>query len=151
MVEITTGSTSDLKKIAAFNHSIFQSIYENEPYSLDQYQYRLKDVEPLIYLAEVDNKIVGNSISFVKDNSWYLWILGVHKDYRNKGLGTRLIELNELYAKNSKFEYIYTKVYNISKEMLRLLLNRGYYITNIDISDVNWKNNAIFLKKFLID
>ncbi len=151
MVEITIGSASDLAEIVSCNHAIFKSMHENEPYSLDQYQDRLKDEEPLIYLAKVDNEIVGNSISFAKNSSWYLWILGVHKDHRNKGLGTRLIELNELHAKNNKYEFITAKVYNVSKNMLRLLLERGYYIINIDISDVDFKNNAIILRKHLID
>ena len=135
-----------LKEIVLLNHSIFEGMYEHEPYSLEQYQERLSTVKPIIYIAKSDNQIVGNAISFEKEGSLYLWILGVSKQFRNQGIGSKLLDLTEQFAKDNGIGSVTTKVYNVSTEMLRLLLKRGYNIVKIEEHNSNSKYNAIHLR-----
>jgi len=76
---IDRGDLNDLKQIVLLNQKIFQGMYEGEPYALEHYQRRLENSDPEIYLAHDGNNLVGSSISFDKDNSFYLWIMGVSK------------------------------------------------------------------------
>lgn len=144
-IEIAEGSIKQLEEIAAVNYEIFASMYQEEPFSLEHYKNKLKDKNPIIYIAKANNAIVGDSISFERDNSLHIWILGVKKEYRNQGIATKLFELNEQFAKASGYKSITTKVYNVSKEMLKLAISRGYFIQTVEASTASSKYNAIRL------
>lgn len=118
-------------------------MYENEPYSLEQYQERLKGKNPIIFTVKKDKKLVANSISFEQDNSFYIWILAVDKNYRGQGIGTSLIDKNEKFAKENGYKTVSTKVYNVSKEMKRLLKQRNYKIVKRQKSKTNSKFTAL--------
>ncbi len=137
-----------LPEIVKVNHQIFEGMYEWPPYTLDKYKERFANLQPVIFIAEKDGKVVGDSISFEKDGEWYLWILGVLKKYRKQGVASKLLDLNEKYAKENKYKTISVKVYNVSKEMLILLLGRGYKITDVEKHE-KVKYNAIILKLFI--
>jgi len=109
------------------------------------YQERLKDVAPVIFVAEENEKIFGDCISFERDSKWYVWILGVNKEYRGQGIATQLLDLNEKHAKEHGYKNITVKVYNVSKEMLRLMIGRGYEIVDIHKHEKT-KYNEIFLE-----
>lgn len=143
-LEYEQGSLKDLEKIAAFNEKIFSGMYDHGPYTLKDYTNRLREKKPLIYLVYSEKILVGNSISYADDLSWYLWILGVDYKERKKGIGNELIERNEKYAKKQKFEKVTAKVYNVSPAMQRLLIKRGYHITKIIPSEKDTKYNAIW-------
>ncbi|KKP67743.1 MAG: GCN5-related N-acetyltransferase [Candidatus Moranbacteria bacterium GW2011_GWE1_35_17] len=143
---IIEGNIKQLEQIVAVNGEIFKGMYESEPYSFNQYQERLKNLEPKIFVAKIGDRIIGNSISYNKENSLYVWIMGVLKDCRNKGIATKLFENNEQFAKENNYESVIAKVYNVSQEMIRLLLARNYQIVDIEKSDSNPKYNAVHLK-----
>lgn len=144
--EILEGSTEQLEEIVSVNSEVFRGMYEQDPYSFDQYAERLKDLQPKIFIAKIGDRIVGNSISYKKDNSLYIWIMGVLKEHRNKGIATELFENNEKFARDNKCESITVKVYNVSKEMLSALLSRNYEIVDVEKSETSTKYNAIHLK-----
>jgi ribosomal protein S18 acetylase RimI-like enzyme len=130
--EIVKDSICDLAEIVELNRKIFIGMYESEPYSLSQYKSRLEGKNPLIGIVNVDNEIIANSIAFRKENSLYLWILGVSKYHRNRGIASRLFDLNEDFARNNGIDSVNTKVYPVSKEMIQLVEKRGYEITKTD-------------------
>lgn len=136
-------STQTLTQLAQFNYHIFDGVYENEPYSPEQYKERLKGKNPIIFTVKKDKKLVANSISFEQDNSFYIWILAVDKNYRGQGIGTSLIDKNEKFAKENGYKTVSTKVYNVSKEMKRLLKQRNYKIVKRQKSKTNSKFTAL--------
>ncbi len=141
-------TSEKLPEIVEVNHQIFDGLYEWPPYSLDKYKERFSGLKPIIFIAEKEGKIIGDCISFEKDAEWYLWILGVLKEYRKQGIANKLLDLNEKYAKENNYKIVSVKVYNVSKEMLALLLRRGYQITDIE-KHAKIQYNAIILKLFL--
>jgi len=142
------GLIDELPELVKTNFQIFSGMYEWPPYTLDQYTERLNGVNPTIFIAERDDKIIGDSIAFEKDGGWYLWILGVLEEYRKQGVATQLLDLNEQYARENSYKEITVKVYNVSKEMLKLLIGRGYEIVDIH-KDKNSKYNGIVLRLIL--
>jgi ribosomal protein S18 acetylase RimI-like enzyme len=140
---IERGSLNDIEEIVSLNFAIFKGMYEDDPYSLAQYRDKLKNREPIIFIAKKDGKIVGDSISFEKDGYFYLWIFGVDKKYRRAGLGTLLLGENERFAKENNYESIRAKVYNVSQEMQELLKKRDYYIVEVEESKIDIKYTAL--------
>ncbi|MBI2102723.1 GNAT family N-acetyltransferase [Candidatus Woesearchaeota archaeon] len=135
-----------LKEIVLLNESVFRGMYEHEPYSLDHYTERLLKVKPVIYIAKSGNQIIGDAISFERDGSLYLWILAVSPEFRNRGVASTLFNLMEQHARDNGIGSVSTKVYNVSKEMLRLLLKKGYNIVAIEEHGSHPKYNAIHFK-----
>lgn len=135
-----------LEELVKLNHGIFEGMYLSEPYSLDQYKNKLSGVEPVIFVASVDGKIVGDIMSFRRDDALYVWILGIAKDFRGGGIASKLFDLTEEYARKEGFESTTTKVYNVSKEMLGLVKKRGYEIVKVEESEVDSKYDAVHLR-----
>jgi len=125
---IKHANLDSLEEIVALNTTIFSPLYEWPVFTLPEYQERLRDTRPFILVAEDNGKIVANSISFEKDGYWYIWILGVSVEYRKQGIATRLFETNEAHAKELGYQRIRIKMYDVSKEMLTLVDERGYNI-----------------------
>ncbi len=138
-----------LPEIVRLNESIFRGMYQTEPYSLAQYQERLSSLTPTIYVAQQRESIVGNAISYEKESSLYLWILGVSSEYRSKGIASKLLDLTETRAREQKYRSVTTKVYGVSTAMLRLLLNRSYSIIDVEKSKYEPKFNAVSLQLVL--
>jgi ribosomal protein S18 acetylase RimI-like enzyme len=134
-IKYREGSTNRLEEIVSLNHTIFSGMYQEEPYSLEQYQNKLKDKEPKIFLAKSKRGVVGDSIGFGRQNSWYIWVMGVSRDCRGEGIGAKLLELNEKHALEYGFRTVSLKVYNVSTEMQRLLISRNYRISGVDVSN----------------
>lgn len=134
-----------LAEIVEINTKIFDGMYDWPLYTLDDYKKRLEGINPIIFVAEDNGKIIGDCISFEKDNKFYLWISGVLKDYRNRGIASKLFDLREQYAREHNYKKIFTKVYNVSKEMLKLINKRGYKIIEIQ-KNSNTKYNANILE-----
>ncbi|MBU2576578.1 MAG: GNAT family N-acetyltransferase [Nanoarchaeota archaeon] len=131
--EIINGSLEDLSEIVKLNMKIFKGMYESEPYSLEQYHSKLEDKIPIINVAKMGNEIVGDSIAFQKEDSLYLWVLGVSKDHRNKKIASQLFDLLEDFARKQELS-VSVKTYPVSNEMIRLLKKRGYEIIKTDDS-----------------
>ena len=141
-VDIERSSIKELQRIVELNKQIFDGMYEEEPYHLEVYEAKLKDLDSVIFVARKGERIIGDSISFPRSREFYIWILGVNTEARKQGIGTRLIELNERYARKHDFESVGVKVYDTSPDMKRLLSGRGYLITRVDVSENDPKYNA---------
>ena len=142
-VIIEKGTIDDLEEIVSLNYQIFKGMYENDPYSLAQYRNKLKDKNPIIFISKVAGKIISNSISFEKDDSLYIWILGVAKESREKGIGNLLLGASENFAKDAGFNSLTVKVYGMSQEMQELLKWRNYQVKSIEKNDSNSKYDIL--------
>jgi ribosomal protein S18 acetylase RimI-like enzyme len=144
-MEFKQTDISRLPEIAEMNREVFDGMYDRPVYTLDDYKKRLEGVTPIIFIAEDNGKVVGNCISYESDGKLYLWVSGVLKEYRNQGIASKLFDMREQYAREHNYKKIFTKVYNVSKEMLCLLIKRGYEIMEVFKKD-NPKYNAIILE-----
>jgi ribosomal protein S18 acetylase RimI-like enzyme len=145
-IEYSEGSKDLLEEIVRINYKIFNGMYESEPYSLKHYQQKLSNVGSVIYVAKSHNVVIADAISFERNNSLYLWVLGVSNNFRNQGIASKLFELTEQYAKNHGFDFITTKVCNISRGMLRALIKRGYNIVNVEEHEKDPRYNAVHFR-----
>lgn len=134
-----------LPEVVEVNHQIFGGMYAWPSYPLEKYEERFRDSEPIIFTAEENGTILADCISYEKDGKWYLWMLGVKKEYRGHGIARRLLEMTETYAREHLYRKISAKVYNVSKEMLLLLVNRGYEVVGFQKHELS-KYNAILLE-----
>jgi len=144
-MEFVKGTINDLEEIVSLNFTIFEGMYETPPFSLNDYKEKLKDKKPIIFLAKENGVLVGNSVSFGRDENFYIWILGTSKDYRKKGIGNELFKLNEDYAKKNNFVAVAVKVYGVSKEMLQLASKRGFIYDKVEKSQ-NPRQSIFYLK-----
>ena len=140
---IEKGSLEDLQEIVQFNYEIFDGMYEDGPYSLAQYQAKLRAKEPVIFVAKKADKIAGDSIAFERDGSFYIWVLGVGKNYRGQGIGSSLLDKNEQLARENGYNKVSAKVYNVSPGMQRLIKQRGYSVVSVEESKTDPKYTAL--------
>lgn len=83
-------------------------------------------------LAFINSELVGFKIGYPKNNeTFYSWIGGVKKPYRNQGIGKDLAGLQEAHAKYLGFKKLQTKSMNRFKPMMILNLKNGFNITNV--------------------
>lgn len=75
-----------------------------------------------------------------------VWVLGVLKDYRKQGIGSRLLQVNEELAHQAGLETVTLSVLNASSDMQILLLKRGYLIERVSPHRTNLKYNAVYFK-----
>ncbi|MBU0648877.1 GNAT family N-acetyltransferase [Patescibacteria group bacterium] len=142
-ITISQTDLSELEQIVELNRAIFDKMYENAPYSLRHYQKKLERKKPFILAARADGRLVGDSIAFEKDGAWYIWVFGVAEQYRGQGIGAKLLERNERFAGERGYDSITAKVFNVSCQMQRLLIGRGYRVVGLDLSEVDSKYNAV--------
>ncbi len=136
----------DIAELAEVNFRVFDGVYEHTPYGIVEYKKRLEGKFPVIFVAKDSEKIIGDAISFGEEGVLYLWILAVSQEYRGRGVGGKLLEMTEKFAKENGFMGVRAKVYGVSENMLSLLSSRGYTV----LKEVKGKDRAgdiVFLKK----
>jgi GNAT superfamily N-acetyltransferase len=144
--EIIRGNISNLREIVELNSRIFEGMYEKGPFSFEVYSDRLEDKQRYILLVKDGEKLVGDSIAFLRGDSLYVWVLGIAAPYRKKGLATRLMELNEELARSSELKSVTLKVQNVSSEMKQLLMKRVYTVESIDRSKTDSQYDAVHFR-----
>ena len=125
-IKIEEAGLEHLEEIVTLNHRIFAPIYSWPPYTLEQYSKKLRDKKPLIYVVRKSDIIIADCIAFAIDSSWYIWILGVAPEYRNKRVATKLLATHDGYASSKNFRTVSAKVYNVSTAMQVMLVEREY-------------------------
>jgi len=141
--KISQADVSWLEQIVKLNRVIFDKMYEDEPYSLEHYQKKLCDKKPLIFIAQAEGQLVADSIAFEKENRLYIWVLGVAKEHRNQGIASKFLDRNEQFARDRAYGSVVAKVFNVSLEMQKLLIERGYREVGVDLSETGSKYNAV--------
>lgn len=102
---------------------------------------------PFSFIAKEDNKIVG----IITGHSYYKEVhigdLIVLEEYRNKHIGTKLVEAVENHHKNQGFENINLTTYNFQAP--EFYKKCGFEIEFIRESKENPKLNKYFLIKYI--
>ena len=118
---------SDLVEITKNEKSI-----EDFPGEYDKKMFgdMLKKTSDRFLVAVIDGKVVGFVVSYYNKKGKRLYIdsLGVHKSYRGKGIGNRLVEDAEIRGKRegARISYMFVRVWN--KSMNSLAKSKKYKI-----------------------
>ncbi|MEM0489707.1 MAG: GNAT family N-acetyltransferase [Ignisphaera sp.] len=84
-----------------------------------------------IYVAIVDEKVVGFAIVYKKRNNAYIDALAVDIKYRGKGIGSCLLSYIEGVLSREGVEKIYLTVKNHNNKALGIYIKNGYKISNV--------------------
>lgn len=103
--------------------------------SVDYLSSLISDDKSDFLLAVIDDKMVGFSLLFEKETSnisllvpckyAYIQDFVVSKHYRNKGIGTKLMEESKLWAKNRGMNYLRLSVLPKNKDAQRFYRRHG--------------------------
>jgi len=77
-----------------------------------------------------DEQLIGFKIGYpYNETTFYSWIGGVQTGFRKQGIGSKLAELQENFAKKEGYKKLRTKSMNAYKPMMILNLKNGFDIT----------------------
>ena len=143
---VKTGSINDLKGVVELDRVVFG--LSRTPEEVEDKLRLRKDVHITIAII-TDGKLVGYGIGYEKKGKYYLWSLAVLPENRRKGIGSEIIEEQISFAKEKGYASFFVKTSNKWKEMLRLLLKKGFNI--IGFKEHEWEDgplgSAIWLEK----
>ncbi|WNZ54937.1 GNAT family N-acetyltransferase [Microbulbifer sp. MKSA007] len=116
--------------------------------SKDKIEQRLEGRLYLLLVASVGNKKVGYKIGYkVSETEFYSWSGAVRPDYRGRGIGKSLLELQERWVMNKGFQFISVKSMNRFPSMLHLLISHGYQVCGYENKGTPLQSKIIFIKK----
>jgi ribosomal protein S18 acetylase RimI-like enzyme len=144
--KVKVGSISDLEEIVELDRVVFG--LSRTPEEVKNKLELRRDVH--ITIATVaGGRVVGYGIGYEEKGKYYLWSLAVLPEYRRKGIGSEIIKEQISFAKVKGYTSFFVKTSNKWKEMLRLLLKKGFNI--IGFKEHEWENSplgsAIWLEK----
>lgn len=83
----------------------------------------------LIIAAFDQQKIIGYKIGYeIERNKFYSWLGGVHANYRNLGIASKLMEVQHQYLKKNGYDVVQTKTMNKWRNMLILNIKMGFNV-----------------------
>lgn len=83
-------------------------------------------------LAYHNDQLIGFKVGYpYNEKNFYSWIGGVFSKYRQQGIGTQMLKIQEKFARIKGFKKLRTKSMNTYKAMLILNLKTGFDITNV--------------------
>lgn len=101
----------------------------------------------LILIASHNEKPIAYKIGYEISNSeFYSWLGGVQPNYRKKGVATKLLDHQELWALNHGYSVISVKSMNQYKAMLQLLISNGYQISGYEDNGCTASSKIKFIK-----
>ncbi len=120
----------------------------NHFYSKEKILERLNNKEYWTILSNNDKIPVGFQISYKEEYGKYLWLLGVHPSFQNRGIASKLIELQERISKDLAHQKIVVKTHEGHPEAIRLYLKKGF--KHFKTIKHYWGNglDALFFEKF---
>lgn len=81
----------------------------------------------LLITSWVDNKIVGFSICYPREEKFHIWNVGVLKEYRKLGIWKEMYGEIEKFAKEKGFNHLTLNTYKAKfLEMYNFVLSNGY-------------------------
>lgn len=146
---VRSGAVDDLNEIVELDRIVFGLSRTSE--EIEDKLRLQKDVH--ITVATItDGKLVGYGIGYERKGKYYLWSLAVLPEYRKKGIGSDVIEEQARFAKERGYPSFLVKTSNRWKEMLRMLLKKGFNI--IGFKEHEWEDgplgSAIWLEKNIL-
>ncbi len=142
-----TATLSDKTAIENLFMEMLRSIYQTEKvngYESD-YLYRFfADSEDRIIVAEFDNTVIGYiSIELKREDVPFAYLddFCVQKEYRSRGIGTKLLQLSEAYINENGISDILLHVETANTSAQKLYKKNGYEILKTDGSRILMKKH----------
>ncbi len=142
-----TATLSDKTAIENLFVEMLRSIYQTEKvngYESD-YLYRFfADSEDRIIVAEFDDTVIGYiSVELKREDLPFAYLddFCVQKEYRSRGIGTKLLQLSEAYANENRVSDILLHVETANTSAQRLYKKMGYEILKTDESRILMKKH----------
>lgn len=88
----------------------------------------------LALTAFYSDQSAGYSVAYdrYKDGSFYIWMVGVTPEYRQKGIYSALAQETAKWAKDNGFNALRIKTRNNRREMLHWLIKNGFDVMAVD-------------------
>lgn len=100
---------------------------------------------------ECENEFIGflrGRVEFKKSNKVWINCIHINKEYRNKGIGSKLIiKIIEFLKETYDIKVFYTGILNEEKDDLRFWKRNGFYIERIskEFFDINEKKKDMLI------
>jgi predicted GNAT superfamily acetyltransferase len=106
---------------------LYETIFQT---SAERMMEKMNKVESLLVLvAFKQEKVIGFKIGYESDyEEFYSWIGGVNPAYRNKGIGSTLMNMQHEWLKKRGYKIVTTQTKNKWRSMLILNLRYGFDI-----------------------
>lgn len=146
-VQIVTAGVGQIDVLADLHNDIFRP-----PQTAEFFKRRfLGRYNVVILFATIDDRPVGFVVGFeLKPSMYYIWLCGVHADYRRAGVAAQLMEGLHAWAAEHEYQYVRMECHNRHREVLRLAVELNY-----DIVGIRWDSeradNLIVFEKVLSD
>lgn len=106
----------------------------DSPGSVEEFQKQLEGKESVLVLVALsDEKPVGYLIGYREEaDAFYVWMSGVVKDFRRKGVLKNLMDIVIEWARKQKFDHVTIKTRNSRRAMLAYLISNGFLIKGVE-------------------
>lgn len=95
-------------------------------------------------------RIVGYKIGYeLGSDTFYSWLGGVNANYRNHGIGSKLMEIQHDYLRQSGYQSVETKTKNKWRSMLILNIKHGFDVVETFLDETG--EHKIILRKHLVN
>lgn len=95
-------------------------------------------------------RVVGYKIGYELDSdTFYSWLGGVNPNYWNHGIGSKLMEVQHEYLRQSGYQAVETKTKNKWRSMLILNIKHGFDVVEAVLDETG--EHKITLRKGLVD
>ncbi len=142
-----TATLGDKTAIENLFIEMMRSIYQTEEVNAyeSDYLYRFFDnSENRIIVAEFENTVIGYiSVELKREDVPFAYLddFCVQKEYRSRGIGTKLLLLSESYSNENGISDILLHVESANTSAQRLYERNGYEILKIDGSRILMKKH----------
>jgi len=146
---VKSGSNDDLKGILDLDIAVFG--LSRTPEEIEG-ELKLRKNVHITIATIASGELVGYGIGYEKKGKYCLWSLAVLPEYRKKGIGSEIIQEQIDFAREKGYASFFVKTSNKWREMLRLLLEKGFSI--IGFKEHEWEEgplgSAIWLEKNIL-
>ncbi len=87
--------------------------------------------------AFIDNSICGFSINSNKFGTFYIHFFYIFRDYRNMGIGKKLLERCESICSNNGLNILHLKCHKDNSEAIKFYSKHGFEISCVDTNNSN--------------
>lgn len=133
----------DIKKFIKTIINEFDINYWDE--WLEEQDYDILQVKPNIFIScETKNELIGTcSIKVISSDECYLNSFYVKKEFRNKGIGSKLYDICEKYVIDNNYKRINLKVDPNFKDAINFYENRNYIFYEYKEKEIYYYKNVV--------
>lgn len=111
--------------------NLYSTIFSDADVAFFRKRYHEKE-NLLTVVAYHNYKLIGFKTGYTYNKTtFYSWVGGVLKSYRNKGVASELAQLQERWARENNYTKLRTKSMNKFKPMMCLNLKNGFDIVQV--------------------